>query len=69
MPRKKNISPNPEREKIMGILKNTTPEDFDGHTEFSSMTPEQRLQWLSDGARFLWEARTRNERLKKNQTP
>jgi hypothetical protein len=32
-----------------------TPEDFDGHTAFHSMTAEQRLNWLSEIARFLNE--------------
>jgi hypothetical protein len=32
-----------------------TPEDFDGHTAFHSMTAEQRLNWLSEIARFLHE--------------
>jgi hypothetical protein len=40
------------------------PEDFDGHTEFSSMSPEQRLIWLSAAARFVHfarESRTRTD--------
>jgi hypothetical protein len=31
--------------------------DFDGHTEFMSMSPEQRLTWLSHIARFIFVAR------------
>ena len=31
--------------------------DFDGHTEFASMSPEQRLTWLSHAARFIFAAR------------
>ncbi len=31
--------------------------DFDGHTEFASMSPEQRLTWLSHVARFIFVAR------------
>jgi hypothetical protein len=31
--------------------------DFDGHTEFTSMSPEQRLTWLSHIARFIFVAR------------
>ena len=31
--------------------------DFDGHTEFSSMSAEQRLTWLSHVARFVFAAR------------
>jgi hypothetical protein len=28
---------------------------FDGHTEFSTLTPEQKLLWLSQTARFFHE--------------
>jgi hypothetical protein len=31
--------------------------DFDGHTEFASMSAEQRLTWLSHVARFVFLAR------------
>jgi len=31
------------------------PEDFDGHTEFYRLTPEQRLDWLSRAANFVAE--------------
>ena len=34
--------------------------DFDGHTEFASMSPEQRLTWLSHVARFILVAREAN---------
>jgi len=34
------------------------PDDlFDGHTEFGALKPEQKLQWLSQCARFAWEIR------------
>jgi hypothetical protein len=33
------------------------PEDFDGHTEFARMDAEQRLRWLSEIARFVYDAR------------
>jgi len=35
--------------------------DFDGHTEFASMSAEQRLTWLSHVARFILLARTSRE--------
>jgi hypothetical protein len=34
------------------LLEKLTPEDFDGHTDFDKLTPEQRLAWLSDCAQF-----------------
>jgi hypothetical protein len=37
------------------ILKGLSQSDFDGHTEFACMSPEQKLQWLSDCARFFTE--------------
>jgi hypothetical protein len=33
------------------------PDHFDGHTETSSMDAEQRLTWLSEIARFVYQAR------------
>ena len=35
-------------EKIKCILENTSPEDFDGHSDFFNMTPDQRLSWLDE---------------------
>lgn len=35
-------------EHIQRTLKETTRSDFDGHTEFSKMTPDQRLSWLDE---------------------
>lgn len=35
-------------EELLKILKQTSPEDFDGHTEFAHMTPDQRLTWLEE---------------------
>lgn len=35
-------------EKTRQIINNTSPSDFDGHTEFSRMTPDQRLSWLDE---------------------
>lgn len=37
------------------LLKKTTPADFDGHTDFRIMTPEERLMWLSQSAQFSVE--------------
>ncbi|NLX26704.1 MAG: hypothetical protein GXY61_12240 [Lentisphaerae bacterium] len=30
------------------VLNNTSHQDFDGHTEFARMTPDQRLSWLDE---------------------
>ena len=45
------------------MLKNAPPADFDGHTEFVIMTPEERLMWLSQSAQFSAEFILANERL------
>lgn len=36
-------------------LAQCTPQDFDGHSEFHRLTPEQRLEWLSQVATFIYE--------------
>jgi hypothetical protein len=36
-------------------LAQCTSEDFDGHTEFHRLTPEQRLEWLCEAATFVYE--------------
>ena len=38
-------------------LKNAKPEDFDGHTEFHRLTPEQRLAWLDQAVAFIQSAK------------
>lgn len=30
-----------------------SPHDFDGHTAFAQMTPEQRLHWLDEAREFI----------------
>ena len=46
-----------ELDEFRRMLAQTTPEDFDGHTEFPRLTPEQKLEWLAEGARFIIELR------------
>lgn len=41
------------KEKWIEAIKKSRPSDYDGHTEFSKLDPEQKLQWLSDCARFM----------------
>jgi hypothetical protein len=50
--RKSEIEPSAEFERA---LAQCTPEDFDGHTEFYRLTPEQRLEWLCQAATFVYE--------------
>ena len=37
------------------LIARTSPEDFDGHTEFENFSAEERLAWLSQLARFVYE--------------
>lgn len=36
-------------------MRDLTPADFDGHTEFHRLTPAQRLAWLSAAVQFFYE--------------
>jgi hypothetical protein len=40
-------------EALAELLRKCRPEDFDGHTNFASLTPEQSLAWLDEAARFV----------------
>lgn len=53
-----------EFEKLLAQCK---PEDFDGHTEFKRMTPEQRLDWLGHVIQFVQEFKGLARRQKTRQ--
>lgn len=36
-------------------LKNIPAADFDGHTNFQGLTPDQKLEWLSGAVQFYFE--------------
>lgn len=42
-------------EQTRRILEQSTPADFDGHTEFSRMTPDERLSWLDEANAIFLE--------------
>jgi hypothetical protein len=46
-----------DRAAKLALIRSLPEEDFDGHTNFKSLGPEQRLAWLSQSVRFAWEAR------------
>lgn len=46
-------------EEFKRVLALCTPKDFDGHTEFYRLTPEQRLEWLCHAAGFVYEFKGR----------
>lgn len=47
------------------ILAESAPEDYDGHTDFKTLSPEERLDWLFELAEFIHafkgRARTQGE--------
>jgi hypothetical protein len=49
-----------ETSRVVSQFMDLDPGDFDGHTEFASMSAEQRLTWLSHIARFVFVAREAN---------
>ena len=49
------------REEFERALAQCKPEDFDGHTEFYRLTPEQRLEWLCQAATFVYEFKGQSE--------
>jgi hypothetical protein len=50
-----NLRQKSTREEFERALAQCTPEDFDGHTEFKRLTPEERLDWLFQAATFVRE--------------
>lgn len=42
-------------EEFARALAQCTSADFDGHTEFHRLTPEQRLEWICQAATFIHE--------------
>lgn len=38
------------------LLKKTIPSDFDGHTDFLSFSPGQKIRWLSSAAQFYFRS-------------
>ncbi|MBN1268251.1 MAG: hypothetical protein JXB04_01570 [Kiritimatiellae bacterium] len=57
MRRKKTEIRYPSLEESKRILAEAAPEDFDGHTSFADLTPEQRIRWASLSARAVHAAR------------
>jgi hypothetical protein len=54
--RKTELKPSEEFERALAQCR---PEDFDGHTEFYRLMPEQRLEWLWETAMFVYEFKGR----------
>ncbi|MEI6562119.1 MAG: hypothetical protein WCO68_08565 [Verrucomicrobiota bacterium] len=52
-----DAAPSPERPAQPEWWDKVGPEDFDGHSAFQSLTPEQKLLWLSQIQRFIATAK------------
>jgi hypothetical protein len=50
-----NLRKKSTREEFECAFARCKPEDFDGHTEFHRLTPEQRLERLCQAAAFVHE--------------
>ncbi|MEO6996026.1 MAG: hypothetical protein ABI273_20660 [Lacunisphaera sp.] len=37
----------------LATIHRSQPEDYDGHTEFESLSPDARLSWLESAVRFI----------------
>jgi len=49
---------NEEYTKFRETISKLDPRDFDGHTCFKELTPEQRLEWLAELVIFVYESRS-----------
>jgi len=49
-----NYNPDELKEEIRKL----DPSDFDGHTCFKELSPEQRLDWLAELVVFVYESRS-----------
>ncbi len=45
---------------VRAIIAQTKPEDYNGHTEFSQMSPAERLAWLDQAVLFIAAQKTAN---------
>jgi hypothetical protein len=48
-------------ELFLSSIKHLSCEEFDGHTDFEHLCPDDKLHWLSEIARFFYENRTGRE--------
>jgi hypothetical protein len=70
----KEESPSPDQAAIAAIIARSKPEDYDGHTEFDRLSPQERLEWLDAAVQFIESRRARvrgtirtNERHRRTQ--
>lgn len=54
---------------VRAIIAQSTSADYDGHTEFERMTPEQRLKWLDQAVLFIVAQKQRVAELQVAEEP
>lgn len=42
----------------LDTVRHANPDDFDGHTEFYRLSPQQRLAWLDEAVAFITSAKS-----------
>ncbi len=47
---------NNDLEELKAKIRQLNPSDFDGHTCFKDLSPEQRLDWLAELVLFVYES-------------
>jgi hypothetical protein len=63
-----NLRKKSTREEFERALARCKPEDFDGHTEFHRLAPEQRLEWLCQAEEFVHEFKGKAHAAAKHET-
>jgi hypothetical protein len=60
--KRKDSEPTPlDEAALAAIVAGSTPEDYDGHTEFDRLSPRARLEWLDAAVQFADSARRARE--------
>jgi len=49
-------------ERDRAVVRQSHPEDYDGHTHFDRMSPADRLAWLETAVQFVSEAKNQLSR-------
>jgi hypothetical protein len=50
-----DLDPQAEADTFSKSIKHLSYEEFDGHTDFLLLSPEDKLNWLSEVARFFYD--------------
>lgn len=58
-------------EEVLEVIRNSSPEDYDGHIDWESFSFEKKLEWISTSARIWqeWGGILREQRAGYKMTP